>query len=1179
MADKLSRGGSTPALSVDLTRSRSGESLTLGDGRGDWRIRSRTRTVSAGLVLCLHLGVDPPDVHKTTPTARLECWTDPGEGKARDSIARNIQQQYEFWQPRARYKTVVDPTTEELRKACQSMRRGAKEERVLLHYNGHGVPRATRGGELWVFNKQFTQYIPVAVSEIVQWIETPALIVLDCSAAGNIYNVCRRLADGGADVLVLAACGADEVLPMAPEMPADIFTSCLTTPMEIAIRWHIYRSGPLMPDISLERAMSISGRLGDRRTPLGELNWILTAITDTIAWTILPREIFKRLFRQDVLVASLFRNFLLAVRILKSLRCNALSWPQIPGSTVANHEMWQAWDQALDFCLSQSQDSPTVYETSAFFTSQLDSFELWIEQRSLMGSMPCTAPHLAILLQVLLSQTHRSRALHLLGIFADMGDWAILDALHVGIFPYLLKLFQSPAPEIRYPLLYLWHRILLFDREVAVDLRKDGGYLVRTLIEPLEESIDQYEIRAMALTCLCLVGKEGGLYMGDAINGDVNVLKRLTETLIGFATGAALALSEWAFHGLAMIISSTESDQMEASKSELSKKANTEASKTTTNVETPKTTKNLETPKTTKNLETPKTTTDAETLRTTTNTETPKTASLILNVIALQLDRLISVLDCERCENRSAAVHLLGCLVPLLEEDQEPELEVIYSLLKCANDCHPRIRVEVVIALSKLVARHSSKFILTAYDLWNDHQGSSLVAPGTGDVVRHPGVYTLVWKTCLILSIDPQPEVSSLASRLVDEIHMGFLFPSKATDSDQCKVLFVNTPYSTSTHPANPMSGLVNGTRILSSALPLQSALLINSATAFAEYQKRRRILIQRREDDVVQARIRKLQRLGSDEVCRWNSMDERKFDHPAGVMADTALVSSMVFHPLEDQLITADARGVVAVWDITEERKINSISVNGKITGVACVDWDPVKLLVGTADGIVRMYSDFATGSSEIRASWNFGPLSASEEGEQLLEWNQHQRRLFSLTSDGLMVFDAAREQIVQRLQLPQGRPTALTSDRRESPLMTIGFSDGWIRRYDLRQPEKGHEGWIVGVKTVPWADLISASVDGDLLRWDLRNPTAQRIDTHRGLLSLDCHSEAALLAVAGADQSVRLYDGEGVSMGSIKYREGFMGQRIAPVTALSFHERRMLLAIGSNDGTTLLYRMNGLG
>jgi hypothetical protein len=28
-----------------------------------------------------------------------------------------------------------------------------QEERVLFHYNGHGVPKPTINGEIWVFNK------------------------------------------------------------------------------------------------------------------------------------------------------------------------------------------------------------------------------------------------------------------------------------------------------------------------------------------------------------------------------------------------------------------------------------------------------------------------------------------------------------------------------------------------------------------------------------------------------------------------------------------------------------------------------------------------------------------------------------------------------------------------------------------------------------------------------------------------------------------------------------------------------------------------------------------------------------------------------------------------------------------------------------------------------------------
>ncbi|KAL8163446.1 UNVERIFIED_CONTAM: hypothetical protein K2H54_021801 [Gekko kuhli] len=74
----------------------------------------------------------------------------------------------------------------------------------------------------------------------------------------------------------------------------------------------------------------IPGRLNDRRTPLGELNWIFTAITDTIAWNVLPRDLFQKLFRQDLLVASLFRNFLLAERIMRSYNCTPVSSPRLP---------------------------------------------------------------------------------------------------------------------------------------------------------------------------------------------------------------------------------------------------------------------------------------------------------------------------------------------------------------------------------------------------------------------------------------------------------------------------------------------------------------------------------------------------------------------------------------------------------------------------------------------------------------------------------------------------------------------------------------------------------------------------------------------------------------------------------------------------------------------------------
>lgn len=77
---------------------------------------------------------------------------------------------------------------------------------------------------------------------------------------------------------------------MNPDLPADIFTACLTTPIKIALRWFVMQTtSKLVPKITLDLIDRIPGQLNDRRTMLGELNWIFTAITDTIAWNTLPR--------------------------------------------------------------------------------------------------------------------------------------------------------------------------------------------------------------------------------------------------------------------------------------------------------------------------------------------------------------------------------------------------------------------------------------------------------------------------------------------------------------------------------------------------------------------------------------------------------------------------------------------------------------------------------------------------------------------------------------------------------------------------------------------------------------------------------------------------------------------------------------------------------------------------
>jgi regulator-associated protein of mTOR len=150
------------------------------------------------------------------------------------------------------------------------------------------------------------------------------------------------------DSIHLGACGLNEVLPTHTDLPLDIFTACLTTPIKAAVYWYVSHKKlcKLVPGLTLDLLEKIPGQINDRRTMLGELNWIFTAITDTIAWNVLDSDLFQKLFRQDLLVASLFRNFLLAERIMKSLDCTPVSHPPLPPTH--EHSLWQSWDLALD---------------------------------------------------------------------------------------------------------------------------------------------------------------------------------------------------------------------------------------------------------------------------------------------------------------------------------------------------------------------------------------------------------------------------------------------------------------------------------------------------------------------------------------------------------------------------------------------------------------------------------------------------------------------------------------------------------------------------------------------------------------------------------------------------------------------------------------------------------------
>ncbi|TNN08764.1 Regulatory-associated protein of mTOR isoform 2 [Schistosoma japonicum] len=172
------------------------------------------------------------------------------------------------------------------------------------------------------------------------------------------------------NTFMLAACSKDEDLPQNPNLPADLFTACLTTPIRMALRWHWLRHQEYFPGYVDEALLDrIPGSHSNRMSLLGEINWIFTAVTDTIAWCSFPLDIFQKLFRQDLLIASLFRNFLLAERIMKYYGCHPVSAPLL--LPTYEHSMWDAWDHTLDRVIHYLPRMLKIIEGGTPYTEKL----------------------------------------------------------------------------------------------------------------------------------------------------------------------------------------------------------------------------------------------------------------------------------------------------------------------------------------------------------------------------------------------------------------------------------------------------------------------------------------------------------------------------------------------------------------------------------------------------------------------------------------------------------------------------------------------------------------------------------------------------------------------------------------------------------------------------------------
>ncbi|KAK4453339.1 raptor N-terminal caspase like domain-containing protein [Podospora aff. communis PSN243] len=1105
----------------------------------DWRMRDRLKTVSAAIAICLNIGVEPPDQLRTTPGAKLEAWQDPTippVTKALENIGKALQAQYETLAIRTRYKQYLDPSIEETKKFSISLRRNAKDERVLFHYNGHGVPKPTASGEIWVFNRNYTQYIPVSLYDLQHWLQAPTIFVWDCSEAGNILNNYHRFVEKHEQeeeenalrdpnyekmsfrpYIHLAACNVKENLPTNPLLPADLFTCCLTTPIEMAL-WFFVLQNPLKTNLTPERAKKLGGRLQERRTPLGELNWIFTAITDTIAWTTLPRHLFRKFFRQDLMVAALFRNFLLAQRIMPVYNCHPQSYPDLPDTR--QHPLWESWDLAVDMALQQlpmlerkeNEGIDYEYVNSTFFTEQLTAFEIYLTRGDAMSQKP--PDQLPVVLQVLLSQQHRLRALILLGRFLDLGPWAVQLALSIGIFPYVLKLLQSAAQELKPVMVFIWTRVLAVDISCQSDLIKDSGYNYFAAIMKPQETFPVVgvvvldEHKAMCAFILAMLCK--GYKPGQVVCNSTDIM---TYCLQHLAHPENPLLRQWS----CLCISQLWQDLPEGKWRGIRENAH------------------------------------------------------------LKLSFLVK----DICpEVRAAMAHAMTTFLGIPElTDEVARIEegIAWTMLELSNDGSPIVRKELLVFLSHFVLRYESKFLIAAYEqLLEEKEYLSFPPPEDGQDhkmglhyarpenrerdgtikptaygVAHDSVFAACWKHLNILSVDPHPEVQRDATIIVDYVHLALVNSpvgpqaqnlmddiqrrarkvSRGDMSQRTSVLGTHTVIAQpmpspgllkrtasylfgplmgmdgsnpSTPPASPgiqrtmsqrsrkgpsldaappeqhdqatspanyhvanepsCSGYKERSLTATPTLPIASTFLEWSIEYFREPQMK---APEADEPGSHEYNERLWRRARNEAVLRETQPQKthartHKWNSQIGIINNGAQPAKMTFHQFENYVAVADDGNTVNVWDWKQNTRKSRFS-NGNPEGSKISDMkfinedDQALLMTGSSDGVLRIYRNYDSEETvELASSWRAltHMVPSNVNSGMVFDWQQVNGQVLVAGDERVIrIWNAGHELCTHEIPARSGScVTSLTSDQMTGNIFVAGFGDGAIRVFDTR-------------------------------------------------------------------------------------------------------------------------------
>ena len=228
------------------------------------------------------------------------------------------------------------------------------KDRVVIHYYGQGC-MAPKEGYLFFFTEDRQKYKPIKLDNLIPSKTAPICMIVDCQSAGIIQPFFKKRQD----TIAFFACSPNEQLPISTDAPSDLFSSCLLTPFETAIWWHIRRHSCVFEVTESDSCLSNTF-----------IKQFFFALLETIAFDTQPLSLFET-FSKDPAMLALARGFILAQRIMQSFNLHPMSIPELQNTS--SNDLWNFWDTALDCSLSMPEEEAA----HMIFELFLDSFNTY----------------------------------------------------------------------------------------------------------------------------------------------------------------------------------------------------------------------------------------------------------------------------------------------------------------------------------------------------------------------------------------------------------------------------------------------------------------------------------------------------------------------------------------------------------------------------------------------------------------------------------------------------------------------------------------------------------------------------------------------------------------------------------------------------------------------------------